>query len=87
MENLRRDLSKQGWEPIVTARGGETDDVAIYVKHQEGETIEGVVVTVINEGKDEAVFVNIVGRIQAEQLAAVGEQLDIKHLRRARGRG
>jgi hypothetical protein len=87
IENLRRDLSNQGWEQIVTARGRKSEDVAIYIKQQDGDVIEGVVVTVIDAGKDEAVLVNIVGQIKAEQLAAVGEQLEIKQLRGARRRG
>jgi hypothetical protein len=84
IQNLRRDLPNQGWEKIVTARGQKSEDVAVYVKQQDGELIEGVVVTVIDERKEEAVLVNIVGRIKVEQLAAVGDHLKIAHLRGAR---
>jgi hypothetical protein len=81
VEAVRADLEKQGWEKIVTAREpkkGGTDDVAIYMKSND-DTILGLVVTVI-ESKGEAVFVNVVGNIRAENLAKLGEKLDIKPL-------
>jgi hypothetical protein len=81
VESIRAELEKKGWEKIVTAREpkkGGTDDIAIYMMSNE-ETIHGVVVTVI-EGKGEAVLVNVVGNIRAEQLARLGEKLDIKPL-------
>jgi hypothetical protein len=82
--NLRRDLTAQGWEQIVTARGHRSEDVAVFVKQTDGEIIEGVVVTVIDGRKEQAVLVNIVGRIKPEQLAAVGDHLDIEQLRKNR---
>lgn len=84
IEKIRADLEKQGWEKIVTVREGEDkggDDVAIYMKSSGEEAIEGVVVTVIERG-GEAVLVNIVGNIRAEQLAKLGEQLDVRPLRK-----
>lgn len=81
MATVRATLAREGWDPIVTARGERDEDVAIHVKHRDGEVIEGLVVTVIDERKREAVFINVVGNIKAEQLAAVGEHLKIPHLR------
>lgn len=78
---VRADLVRDGWEQIVTARGKGDEDVAIYLKQREGEVIEGIVVTVIDGRKKEAVFVNVVGHIKPEHLAAVGEHLNIPHLR------
>lgn len=81
VESIRADLASKGWEKIVTAREpkkGGTDDVAIFMKSND-DTILGLVVTVI-EGKGEAVFVNVVGNIRAEDLAKLGEKLDIKPL-------
>lgn len=81
MASIRSDLEKKGWEKVVTARQGKEkggDDVAIFMKTQD-EAIQGIVVTVI-EDKGNAVFVNVVGEIRAEQLAALGEHLDIKPL-------
>lgn len=78
---IRADLESKGWEKIVVARepGKSGDqDVAVYVKTND-EVILGLVVTVI-EGKREAVLVNVVGQIRAEELARLGEKLDIKPL-------
>jgi hypothetical protein len=78
---LRQELARDGWEQIITARGKKQEDVAIFVKQRDGEVIEGVVVTVIDDRKKEAVFVNVVGQIKADKLAEIGERLDIPHLR------
>jgi len=78
---LRQDLARDGWEQIVTARGKKQEDVAIFMKQRDGEVIEGIVVTVIDERKKEAVFVNVVGHIKADSLAVIGEHLDIPQLR------
>jgi hypothetical protein len=81
MESIRSDLEKKGWEKIVTARDPKakgSDDVAVFVKSTD-ETIQGIVVTVV-EHKGTAVFVNVVGNIRAEELAKLGEKLDIKPL-------
>lgn len=80
IHTLRDQLAQQGWEPIAKVQGDKGEDVAVLVKQRDGEVIEGVVVTVLDGRKGEAVFVNVVGTIRAEQLAAVGRHLDIKHL-------
>jgi hypothetical protein len=81
VQAIRKDLVRDGWEQIVAVRGKKQDDVAIFLKQRDGETIDGVVVTVIDERKKEAVLVNIVGQIKAEQLAMLGEHLEIPQLR------
>jgi hypothetical protein len=81
VNKLREDLGKQGWDQIVTVRGKKDEDVAVFVKQRDGEVIDGVVVTVIDGRKGEAVFVNVVGKIKPEQIAMLGEHLDIKPLK------
>jgi hypothetical protein len=81
---LRQTLTRDGWEQIVAVRGKRQEDVAIFLKQRDGEVIDGVVVTVIDERKKEVVFVNVVGQIKAEHLAMLGEHLDIPHLRGAK---
>lgn len=81
MESIRAELEKKGWEKIVTARdpkAGGGDDVVVFMKSTD-DAIQGIVVTVI-EHKGTAVFVNVVGNIRAEDLAKLGEKLDIKPL-------
>lgn len=83
MEKIRTELEQAGWERIVTAReprSSGADDVAVFMKSDQ-DAIQGLVVTVI-EHKGNAVFVNVVGNIRAEQLVKLGEKLDIKPLHR-----
>jgi len=77
---VRGQLDAQGWERIVVAQS-QKEDVGVYVKTRGDEAIEGVVVTVI-EGNQEAVFVNVVGNLQPEKLATLGERFDLEPLKK-----
>ena len=82
IESVRRKLETQGWTKMVTVReknGG--DNVDIHVKQRGEEAIDGLVVTVIDR-KGEAVFVNIVGNINADQIAQIADKFDIEPLRK-----
>lgn len=82
IENARRQLEGAGWTQVVTVREhDEGDNVDVHIKQAADESIEGLVVTVIDR-KGEAVFVNIVGNIRAEQLTEVADKLDIRSLRK-----
>ena len=75
---LGSDLEKKGWDVAVHVREkGET--MYIYVLPGEGEVIDGLVVMAIEEG-DEAVFVNIVGTIDPEQIGRIGHSIHIEGL-------
>lgn len=81
LHTFRTELLSAGWQQIVTARGsGKAEDVAIFVKLAGDEAIEGLVVTVLDSSSHEAVFVNVVGSINAEQLSALGKGLHIAPL-------
>ena len=82
-QKVRTDLSKQGWEKIVTAQKQE-QDVSVYLKMDEGGGIQGVTVVVI-DGSKHAVFANVVGDIRPEQLAMLGEKLNIEPLKNISG--
>jgi hypothetical protein len=85
MESIRAGLEKKGWEKIVTARDPKatgSDDVVVFMKSTD-DAIQGIVVTVI-EHQSTAIFVNVVGNIRAEELAKLGEKLDIKPLSKLR---
>ena len=79
VRQLRHDLDAQGWERNVNVQQKDGEDVGVYTKTRGGEALAGLVITVI-EPKDEVVLVNIVGDIKPEQVAALGEGLDIKPL-------
>jgi nitrogen regulatory protein PII len=81
IEAVRAKLEKAGWQRMVTVREqGKGDDVAIFAKMKGEDVIEGLVVTVIDH-KGEAVFVNIVGSINADKIGALAEKYDIEPLR------
>lgn len=82
MKTLRERLGRDGWDKIVNVLGKQEEDVAIYVKQVGDDAIDGLVVTVIDQRKKQAVLINITGQIKADQLAAVGEHLHIEHLKR-----
>jgi len=80
VRQIRQDLDAQGWERnvVVQEKGGE--DVGIYTKTRGDEALAGIVITVI-EPKGEAVLINIVGNIRPEQVAVLGDKLDLKPLK------
>jgi hypothetical protein len=82
IERSRTELTQAGWQRVVTVRENR-ESVDVYVKTKDGETIDGVVVTVL-EGDNEAVFVNIVGNIKPEQIVTVGHRFGIEPLKEIR---
>ncbi len=79
-QKLRTDLSAQGWERIVTAQK-QGQDVSVYLKMDANSAIQGLTVVVM-DGSKQAVFANVVGDIKPEQLAMLGEKLDIEPLKK-----
>lgn len=78
---VRAKLEAEGWMRTVSVRDTKKgEDVMIFIQQTSDDAITGVVVTVI-ENKKQAVFVNVVGDIRAEQLASLGAQFNIKPLR------
>ena len=81
MKSVRSELDAGGWQPIVKVQE-KKDDVGIYIKTRGKDSIEGVVVTVL-DGRKEAVFINIAGDIKMDKLAALGDKLNIGALKKA----
>jgi hypothetical protein len=82
VEGVRRKLEGQGWTKMVTVRErNDGDNVDVHVKQRGEEAIDGLVVTVLDH-KGEAVFVNIVGNINADQIAQIADKFDIEPLRK-----
>ncbi len=80
VRQIRRDLDAQDWDHNVIVQEKDGQDVAIYTKTRGGKALAGLVITVI-EPKDDVVLINIVGDIRPEQVAVLGEKLDIKPLK------
>jgi Domain of unknown function (DUF4252) len=79
VQTIRQDLEGRGWERNVNVQGKDGEDVGVYIQMQGGTAIAGIVVTVVDP--EHAVFVNLVGDIRPEQIAALGEKLNIKPLK------
>jgi hypothetical protein len=74
---IRETLDTGGWERIVTAVE-KNQDVGVFLKTKDAKTVEGICVTVVD--KDQVVLVNVVGNIQPEKLAIVGERFNVEPL-------
>ncbi len=74
IDEVARALSADGWTPIVTVRD-EGEHVRIFVKMTDN-VIDGLTVMAA-EDDDEAVFINIIGEINPEDLSRVTDTLDI----------
>ena len=80
VRQIRHDLEARGWDKNVTVQDKNGEDVGIYTKTRGGEALAGLTITVI-EPKGEVVLVNIVGDIRPEQVAVLGDKLDLKPLK------
>jgi hypothetical protein len=83
IEKIRHDLDSQGWERNVNVQGKDGEDVGVYTSTRGGEALAGVAVTVIDA--ENIVLVNVVGDIKPEQIAELGEKLNIKPLKELGG--
>jgi hypothetical protein len=81
-EKIRKQLDGHGWERVVMAQQ-QDQNVAVYLKTENKDTVQGLVVTVM-DGNKQAVFVNVVGNIKPEQLSMIGERLNIEPLKKLR---
>ena len=81
VQQIRHDLEARGWDHNVAVQQ-EGKDVGIYTRTRGGEALAGLAITVI-EAKKDVVLVNIVGDIKPDQVAALGEKLNIKPLKDA----
>jgi hypothetical protein len=77
-QTIRADLAGKGWERIVTVQEKD-QDVSVYLKMSES-AIQGLVAVVL-DGKQDAVFANVVGDIKPEQLAMLGDKFHIDPLK------
>jgi hypothetical protein len=81
VEGVRRELESQGWTQMVTVKeAGDAENVAVFIKMADDDSVDGIVVTVIDSRKKEVVFVNLVGNIRPEQIAMIGKRLNIDPL-------
>jgi hypothetical protein len=80
VQSVRKELESKGWERIVKVQEKD-QDVGVYLKSQNKDTVQGLVVVVVDGGK-QAVFVNVVGDIKPEQLSMLGDALHLDPLKK-----
>jgi len=83
VQKIRHDLDSHGWERNVNVQGKDGEDVGVYTNTRGGEALAGVAITVIDPKN--IVLVNVVGDIRPEQIAELGEKLNIKPLKEIGG--
>ncbi len=69
------ELSDDGWTVVVRFRD-VSENTHMYVRLA-GDAVAGMVVMSVEEGSDQAVFVNIVGDIDPEQIGRIGQKFQI----------
>lgn len=79
VEAIRSELTDQGWERVVRVQQ-QREDVAIYIRLRGADTVEGIVVTVMEPGQ--AVLVNVVGDIDPGKIGVIGERFNIAPLKK-----
>lgn len=77
---IRTELEGKGWEQIVNVKE-RNQAVTVFLKTRNSETVEGIVITVLEDAK-QAVFVNVVGDVKLDQIAKLGDKLNLEPLRK-----
>jgi len=73
IKNVSSKLSSQGWESVVTVNSDD-EQVRIFMMIND-QQVEGITVMALDE--EEAVFVNVIGNIDPEELSKVMDDLNI----------
>jgi hypothetical protein len=73
VKTVASQLRKQGWESVVTVNSSD-EQVRIFMKINDGQ-VEGITVMALED--KEAVFVNVIGNINPEELGQVMDKFDI----------
>ena len=79
LEQVASELKADNWDTLVTVNNNEDNQKVRVLSKSTNEVIDGVVVMVVSPEDDagEAVFINIVGEINPDEIAKVTETLDI----------
>jgi len=72
-------LKRKGWESAVSVRD-DGENVHMFVRMQRGEIV-GLTVLSVRADEGESVYLNIVGKIDPEQIGRIGDKFDLEGLR------
>lgn len=73
VKTVSSQLNQRGWESVVTVNSAD-EQVRIFMKLN-SDRVEGITVMAVQD--DEAVFVNVIGNINPEELGKVMDKFDI----------
>jgi len=73
VKNVSSQLSNLGWESVVTVNSAD-EQVRIFMKIEQ-DRVQGITVMAVEE--NEAVFVNVIGSLSADELGKVMDNFDI----------
>jgi len=79
IRNVAQKLTEKGWTSMVRMRD-EAEEIYIYFKEQEGEMMG---LTVLSLEDDEAMLINLVGKIDPAGLGSLAAGLDLPQLEQA----
>jgi hypothetical protein len=77
--DMGNNLADDGWTVVMRTRD-IVENTHFYVR-LEGDGVTGMVVISVEAGSDQAVFVNIVGDIDPEQIGRIGQKFQIQGMR------
>jgi hypothetical protein len=77
IQEIREGLGKDGWERMVSIRSDKAENVDIHVRSQGADSVEGLVVTIVDKGK-QAVVLFIDGTVKPEQVAKIAARFHIQ---------
>ncbi|MBN1155527.1 DUF4252 domain-containing protein [candidate division KSB1 bacterium] len=79
MKDVSKKLTSKNWEAMVRVK--EQDErVEIFTLFDKADEMQGLTLMVLDNGDHEAVFINIAGKIDPEQLGKLGDKLNIPEL-------
>ena len=77
-ERIRREVEKADWERFVRVRD-DGQDIVAYIHTDDEDEVNGLLVLGFGDNR-EFIFVNLVGRIDMERIALLGEQMGMPGL-------
>ena len=72
-------LEKGGWDRLARVRD-ESSNLNVLIHGLDEETIDGLLVLILDKGDETVVFVNLHGKIDLAHLQAIAEQMDVPGL-------
>jgi hypothetical protein len=79
VDRIQRDLRSSGWERLARMKeGGSLIQVMLL---NDEESIQGIVVLVVDEDDDQVIFANVAGKLDLAAIERLGEEMDIPGLK------